>query len=178
MSERVGWIHAASWVIWMLGKVPLMLNDKTGLGAASLASEMTSFSGGQDNAKPHSVHTTARLRDKRVWLLNWSVCRLESSLSCSTFTLARGNKINPKPRESCHIAYKFAVLVHLWLFFFPSRDQSFFKNVHACLCSCVSALGHVLIWWSWWWPKPLWKVGTQGRGAHMIQIMTLGVWDG
>lgn len=91
-----------------------MLNDKTGLGAASLASEMTSFSGGQDNAKPHSAHTPARLCGKRVWLLNWSVCRLESSLRRSTFTLVRDDKINPKLQESkVDIVYKFTVLVHL-----------------------------------------------------------------
>lgn len=127
--ERVGSIYAASWVICILGKVPLMLNDKTGLGAASLASEMTSFSGGQDNAKPHSAHTTARLCGKSVWLLNWSVCRLESSLSRSTFTLIRDDKIKKaKLTRRLQVCSLSAPLTCI-----SFSEQSFFK-MYALVC--------------------------------------------
>lgn len=104
--EWVGSIYTASWVICIPGKVPLMLNDKTGLGAASLASEMTSFSGGQDNAKPHSAHTTARLRGKS--LAAKLVC-LQSSLSRSIFTLVRDNKMNPRNYEKAKLTNRLQV---------------------------------------------------------------------
>lgn len=141
-------------VVGNLGKVPSMPNDK---GAASLASGMTSFSGGRDNAKPHSARTVARLCGRGVWLLNWSVCSLQSRLRPSTLALVREDKINPKLHQS-RAGVSFTSLppqraFDLCFLFFSSFTEPsffffFFFNVRTCLCSRVSALRHVLICWS------------------------------